>query len=330
MAALALLLVQLLRPVVPGPWSRVSLAFFFLALAYPLLFCIDRGNFEILLVPSIGWAIYFFSRHRDVAGAACLLPAICVKAYPVLLLIFLLRARKLSLALLCGLCAILVTEISCLFLRVTPAILWNSYTQNLEFYRDNCVLTNSSLENSASPWNTYKIVLLALEKTGIIPIVNFAFDGPFIRASFAVYGKILALFAFLCAAYAWFYEPKIIRGAILLLLLLSISAPSGGDYRLNYATLALAFFMVLPDRRRGDWAALVLMALAVIPKKEILLTFAGKTETTFADVPVQALLNPPFILAAMAILLYESRPFCRRSTRGRPAARASAQSAPPP
>jgi hypothetical protein len=71
--------------------------------------------------------------------------------------------------------------------------------------------------------------------------------------------------------------------------------------------MALALLALLPQRRRGDWLALILIALAVVPKKEILLTFVGKTETQYADVPIQAVFNPIFIFTAMAILLYEAR-----------------------
>ena len=307
LAALALLLVQILRPVVPGAWGRVSLAFFFLALSYPLLFCLDRGNLEIILIPSIGWAVYFFSRHRDCAGAACLFPAICLKAYPALFLIFLLRRGKIGLPALCGLGALAVIATSFLVLQAPLTTMWNSYGQNLEFFRDIYILRNAPLEESASPWNAYKILLLALEKNGFIPLIDFDFDGPFIQASYYAYRAVLLMFALLCTGYAWFYERKMIRGALMLLLLFSISAPSGGDYRLTYASLALAFLMVLPDRRRGDWAALILIALAVIPKKEILFTFAGRTETNLCDVPLQALLNPVLVLEAMLLLLYQSR-----------------------
>ena len=307
LSSLALLFVHILRPVIPGPWGRVTLAFLYLVLSYPILFCVERGNFEIFLIPSIGWAIFFYIRQKDFAFAGCLLPAICLKAYPAFFLILLLRRGGIGIAVLFGLWAILITEISCLWLHLPLLEIWKSYGQNLEFFRDIYVLSNATLENSASPWNSYKIVLLALEKMGVIPLINFGFDGPFIQASYDVYRVILATFALLCAGYAWLYESRKARGAIMLLLLLSISAPSGGDYRLSYASLALAFFMVLPDRRRGDWTALVLIALAVIPKKEVLLTFAGTTETNFCDVPLQALLNPILILVAMGVLLYQSR-----------------------
>ena len=308
---LALLLTRLLQSIIPGAWARVALAFFYLALSYPLLFCLDRGNIEILMAPLIGWALFFYCRRRDLAGTACLFPAICIKFYPALLLILLLRRNKAGLAVTCSLAAIAVTLTGAGCFEVPSAQIWASYRQNLGYFRDYCVLDNSTIEGSASLWNAYKITLIALHDAGLIPSITFGFDGAFIRASNHLYSVAMATLALTCAGYAWLHERHQPRGILILLLLLSIAAPSGADYRLLYDSMALALLVILPQQRRGDWLALVLIALAVIPKKEIMLTFIGQTETRVADVSIQALLNPVFILAAMVILIHQSRPFDR-------------------
>jgi hypothetical protein len=307
LTSLALLLTRLLHPIFRNPWQQVFLAFLYLALSYPILFCLDRGNIEIILAPLMGWALYFYGKHCDMAGCACLFPAICLKFYPALLLIVLLRRRKAGLAILCGAGAVGLT-VACSFLFEAPALeIWNSYRQNLDFFRDFYVLNNSALEGSASLWNTYKIVLILLQNGGMIHPINFGLDGAFIKASYHIYSAIFGLIMLGCVLYAWMYERHQERGFLMLLLFLSIAVPNSADYRLIYASMALALLALLRRRRGGDWAALVLVALAVIPKKEILLTSIGKTETTYADVSIQSLLNPVLILTAMAILLYHSR-----------------------
>jgi hypothetical protein len=273
LTSFAFLLTQLLQPITTGAWARVSLAFLFLALSYPLIFCIDRGNIEIIQAPLIAWTIYFYSRHREVEGTACLFPAICLKLFPAILLVLLLRRRKVGLAILCGVGVIALTAACCGFFPAPPSVIWN----------------------------------VVLEKTGVISPVNFDFDGPLILASYRIYSFIFALIAVVCAGYAWLCEHQEARSMVMLLLLISIAAPGGGDYRLMYAEMALLLLVLLPRQRPGDWTALVLIALAVIPMKEILLTFAGKTETGYADIPIQSFLSPIFILVAMSILLYQSR-----------------------
>jgi hypothetical protein len=307
LTSLAFLLTRLLHPLFSNPWHQVFLAFLYLALSYPLLFCLDRGNIEIVLAPLMGWALYFYGKHRDVAGCACLFFAICLKFYPALLLILLLRRRKAGLAILCGAGAVGFT-VACSFLFEAPAQeIWNSYRQNLDFFRDFYVLNNSALEGSASLWNTYKLVLILLQNGGVIHPINFGPDGAYIKASYHIYSALFGSIMLGCVFYVWICERQLERGFLILLLFLSIAVPNSADYRLIYASMALALLALLPRRRRGDWTALVLVALAVIPKKEMLLTSIGKTETTYADVPIQSLLNPILILAAMAILLYQSR-----------------------
>lgn len=303
---LALLLVLMLQPIVKGAWARVSLAFLFLALSYPILFCIDRGNIEILMVAFIGGSIYFFSRHQDVAATALLIPAICLKFYPALFLVLLLRRRKMGLAVLAGAVSLFIIGISFLDFQEPPAMLWHYYRQNIAFFRDLYIYNNPSLEGSASPWNAYKIVLIALERTNLLGPVDFGFSGTFIQNSYRIYAALFALATLVSVGYASFYERKWQRGILMLLLLVSISTPNGGDYRLMYASMALVMLMLFPDRRHGDLTALVLIALAVIPKKQVLLTFVGTTETGCADVPIQAFLNPLLIIAAMSVLLYQS------------------------
>jgi hypothetical protein len=302
--ALALLLVRVLAPMAAGAWARTSMAFFFLVLCYPLLFCIDRGNLEILMYPFIAWAIYFYGQRRDLAGTACLLPAICLKLYPAIFMVLLLRRRKAGLAILGGITAIAVTVICFCSFQEPAAVLWNSYLQDLDFFHDCYIVSNDTIGNSPSPWNVYKIILLGLQNIHLIPPVTFRFDGAFINASYRVYSTVFALFTLFCMGYACLYERRLARGILMLLLLISISTPNGGDYRLTYTSMALILLVLLPDRRKGDYSVLVLLALAVVPKREIFLT-----ETGYPDVPIQALLNPVLILVAMGMLLYQSRHF---------------------
>jgi hypothetical protein len=308
LVALAFLLMRLLRPIIASEWSLAAQTFLFLLISYPILFCLDRGNIEIALAALIAWTLYFFVKRRDRFGTGLLCSAISLKVYPAYFLVLLLRRRKFLLALLCGLAAIVITLISCtLFFEVPLAVVWNSYRHNLDFFHDYSILGNASIEGAASPWNAYKIVVLGLQQAQLIPPINYAFDGPFITTSFAVYSIALGLLAIVCGLHAWFYEQRIMRGIIVLLLFLSISAPSGDDYRLIYVSMALVLLVIEPRLRPGDWTVLVLLALTVVPKKEILLTFIVAPENSVLAIPIQTLLNPTCILIAMSILLASTR-----------------------
>ena len=318
LTALAVLLARVLPARITGAWIRMSWAFLFLALSYPLLFCLERGNIEIVLIPLMGWALYFFSQRRDVEATACLFPAICLKLFPALLLIFLLRRKKVGLAILCAVGSLAVIASSFCFFPASPGEVWNSYGQNLAFYRDFTDLNGSSVESSGSPWNAYLIALIAMLKWGLISNLNFGFDSALIVNSYHVYLIGFALLTLGCVIYVWLYESSFMRSAIILLLLISIAATNGGEYRLAYASMALVLLVLVPQRRNGDWIALVLIALAVIPKREIWLTFVTPSSPDQGYPPIQALLNPVLIPIAMFILLYHAfKPFASSwATRG--------------
>jgi hypothetical protein len=309
--AFALLLTRLLEPIFTGAWFRVAVAFLFLALSYPLLHCLDRGNIEIIMAALLGWSLYFYSRQRDLAGTACLLPAICLKFYPAIFLVLLLRKGKTGLAAATLLTAAVVVLASAACFPAPASEIWASYRQNLVFFTDFYFLDNPALDGPASLWNAYKVILIVLQHGGLIPPFVFGFSGGLIRTSFAIYSTVFTLFSLLCIGYAWLAERHQARGSLMLLLLMSLSVPSGSDYRLIYASMALVLLIVLPTPRRGDWLALVLIAFAVIPKKEVLRTFIGEVNTGYTHVSLQVVLSPLCLLAAMLILLYQSSPWNR-------------------
>ena len=53
------------------------------------------------------------------------------------------------------------------------------------------------------------------------------------------------------------------------------------------------------------WLPSSLMALTLVPKKEIFLTYLGQTDTTYNDVSIGVVLNPLLILAAIALLVHD-------------------------
>ena len=116
----------------------------------------------------------------------------------------------------------------------------------------------------------------------------------------------MALLAATLVIYVCLVEKEFLRCAAVLLLFMTISAPSGADYRLLYSGMALVSLIILRTNRPHDWLVVIPLALTMVPKKEILLTFAGRTESNAADVSIQVLLNPLCVGAAIALLLYDA------------------------
>ena len=308
LAGLFLLLVAILRPVVSKPSRRVLYSLLLMGMSYPVLFCFDRGNIEIVLAVLIASAIFFMARANHVPALLCIVPAMCLKVYPAFFLVLLLRQRKVAQIILGLLAFVAITFLSLYLLSLPLKTTWELYNRNLAFYAQSGIYENLSLEGT-SPWNAFKIALIAAGNMGLIQPVDFSFDAGFIRTAYAGYAGCMILLAAGLTIYACLLEKQFARCAMALLLFLAVSTPAGGDYRLLYASIALILLVVLKTKRPLDIAALILLALTMVPKKEIILTFAGHTDTVYSDVSIEAFLDPILVLTALGLLLYDSRTY---------------------
>ena len=308
-AGLLLLLIAVLDSLVLKPVLRVLYSFLLMGLSYPILFCFDRGNIEIVLALLIAGALYFMARAKYILALLCLFPAISFKIYPAFLLVLFLRQRKVAAIIFCLLGCVFASYLALLELSLPLKATWEFYIRNLVCFTQNNVYENHTLESGSSPWNALKILLIVAGNLGLIDPVNFSFDDSFVRFAYALYAGSMILLAAGLTFYACLLEKQFLRCAMVLLLFLAVSAPAGGDYRLLYAGVALVLLIISKTKRYYDWTVLVLLALSMVPKKEIILAFAGKTETGYADVPVGVFFDPLFVLTALFLLLYDSRTY---------------------
>ena len=305
LSGLFLLLVAVLRPVIANPWRRVFTALLLLGLSYPVLFAFDRGNIEIFLVLLIAVAIYLMSRANYILAAYILVPAISFKIYPALLLVLLLRQRKIA-WLVCALLGVVaLTCISAYALSLPTEKTVELYQRDLAFITREKSYDNATLNNSASPWNAFKMIVVTLQKVGAIGQVDFSFNGGFIVGAYAVYLSGMTLLAAGLAVQVCLVEKEFSRCGMLLLLYIAICSPTGGDYRLLYAGVALVMLIVLKTIRSHDWLAVIFLALVMVPKKELILWWMGGTETGFKDISITVFLDPILVLAALCYLLYD-------------------------
>jgi hypothetical protein len=302
-----LLLVAVLDNIVVSPWMRVFMSLSFLALSYPVIISVDRANIEILLASGIAASLFFFSRNRYGTALLWLLPLASFKLYPALFFLLLLRQRKMRLIACAVLALPVVAFLSLIALALPLQTAMELYWRDLTLLNRVYVYENYALEGGASLWNAYKACLLWANHLGLISPIDFSFDGAFIGTSFTIYSCCTAFLAIVLACYVCLVEKEFLRCAMALLLYLSAATPFGGDYRLIYANIALVVLILLKTRRPLDFIILILLALTMVPKKEIILAFMGPTETGFADVSIQVILNPLFIFGALFLLLYDSR-----------------------
>jgi hypothetical protein len=239
----------------------------------------------------------------------------CCKPYLALLLLLPVRQRRF--AWVAGSVAVFLAVffLSFLALSLPPGLGLQFYARDLMFFKAYGIYQNYDLEGCSSLWNVYKVGVLTAMKLGWIVPVDFNMGGRFIEISYAIYSALMVLAASGLTYYVCLVEREFARCAMAILLYMSVFTPLGADYRLLYANIALVVLIVLRTRRPNDFLMLVLLALAMVPKKEIFLTYAGRTETFMADISIQVVLNPLLVLAALALLVADSiRIFDARQT----------------
>jgi hypothetical protein len=300
-----------LRTVVPEPVPRLLAALVLMACSYAFVISFDRANVELAMALLVGGALLLCRRVRFGWAVFLISITILLKLYPILLLALFIRRRHFRYLAWPGIICLALSILSLMtFSRPigTSLALWG---QNLKEYNFLYMVADRGLSGSGSPWNLVKIVFLTADHLHLIdlhlhPMVNGDHYSTFFIPLSKIYnGVFLGLLAAL-VLFVTFVEREFFRRAVLLLLFVSICAQAGADYKLLWVHVALLVLIVLPTWRRFDWWAVGLMALALVPKKEILLTYLGQTDTTYNDVSIGVVLNPLLIFAAGVLLLHDS------------------------
>jgi len=293
-----------LRPIVSHPAKRM-LASILLIWTYPFLLVLDRGNTEILIILLVAGSLFFYSRKKFKLSFTCLVPAICFKVYPALLLLLFVRHRLFHL---CFAAVAAFLAISWAALLTFPDTVFGScrlLSEQLGTYTKVGILSPNGVAGSASAWNMCRIVTWVIyrhnhggpEFVGQLPLETTSY----LLTCYSIFALIVLIFLTL---YILFIETSFARRAILLLLYMTVSSPGGGDYKIMLIGIALVALILIPGRRRGDLVAVVLMAICLLPKREILLRFMGWSDSGAFDASSGVIINPLCMLAAMGLLLY--------------------------
>ena len=81
-----------------------------MALSYPVLFTLDRGNLEMVIFLLVGGMFYFVYRRESQWGAGlCLAAAIAMKVYPATLMVLLIAERRFKAAIVAAVGAVALT-----------------------------------------------------------------------------------------------------------------------------------------------------------------------------------------------------------------------------
>ncbi len=278
----------------------------FLLLLYPFWYCLDRGNIEFLLVLLVGAFVYLLARRRYRGALACLVPAICFKIYPAVLLALYLRRGRMRWIVIGLVSAFTLSFLSLASFPGSWHANWQILQKHLAAFNLSHAIGNGSLDGTSTLWNPYKVIL------GFMHFQTFegnwdwqAIPHDVLLYHQRIYSVCMAVGAIGVTGYVCFVETELLRRGVLLLIYMVISSPIGADYKLLHAGTALCALILLSTRRHHDLLVVGFLSVALIPMKEWLLPFLGFTDDLFTEVSIGIFLAPLALLLAAGFLMWD-------------------------
>lgn len=262
--------------------DRLLSIFTLVFMAYPVLFCLDRGNLEMLLFVFVALSISAYRKGDGFMSACWLSLATAMKIYPAVFCMLYLADRKYRHALVTVVLAVLLTFASGAVLNggITASI--EGFRNNLELFKSMYLNDHISLHFSNSLFN-----LLALGGDAF----------PLLRGVAAGYRYLAVALIAGIAAYVMFFERLFWKRVSLLVFMVLLVPAISYDYKLILLFVPLMLFLREAEPSRFDGVYVALFGLLLVPKHYYHL---------FADVSISVLLNP-LIIVTMAVLMVIDR-----------------------
>jgi len=249
-------------------------------LTYPVMFIVDRANFDVVVFVFISLFVLLHQRQQFVMATVVLSLAIAMKGYPAILLTLLLLDRRYKeLVLGCVLVVILTFGSLAIFkdgvlIEIQKTLVSFQRASSIAFGSGSLVRFNSSL----------------------YPALVFLFDK--VRSNVAMSPKfniaylVCAAITYLVVVFRmWKWRSPFWQRLLLLIVLMILLPPSSGDYRLVMLYPPLMVFLNNKTALKTDWVFITLFGLLLIPKAYYMLE---------SDINIGLLLNPMLLLLMLA------------------------------
>lgn len=254
---------------------------------YPMLFTLDRGNYEGFVFAFLVAFVISYRRNAFVWSVAFLAMATAMKGFPVMLLVLFVADRRYREAGLSLLLAMLLTLGSLLtfhggFYANLDFLLHGKGFESHEF---SCFLGNNNLvQRGVSLFTVLKIFMV---KADLIQHVNM-------HAFLKAYKVATMILFFPLALYVVAVEKTLWKRVALLVFAMLLLPHFSADYKLLHILLPFALFLGSSRSERLDPAYLVLFCLLLIPK-DYRTIWCMVSDGGGADISVAVLLNPLFM-----------------------------------
>ncbi len=258
-------------------------------MSFPVLFVLDRGNFESLVYLCLLGFVSSYVHGRDLAAVSLLSLAICMKIFPAVFLLLFISDRKYGQALLTVLLTLGLTIIP---LSLSPWGLQKSLSSiafTLNSYNALYAVQDAGLDFGHSAFGLFKLLLRQCCFAGDL--------APFMRP----YTVTVLLFFGIVSAHIILIETELWKKIMLLVAAMCLFPHVSGDYKLLHLYLPLFLFLNTDPEKRADVRYALLFALLLIPKNYRLIIIPSHLWT--ASLYPGVVLDPLLLVIFMLLII---------------------------
>ena len=273
-------------------------AFVFTLLSYPMLFVINRGNFEILVFILLYFFEYFLIKKKYLTSATYLALAISLKIFPAVFLIIFLSFKKFKALLYAGLLSLFLNLASFgFFLLRTGKSIEKLFSDYLSIYTgpyiDQYIIDNRGLEFGHTLYGLLKLIVFIFNKTASITDVTLKK----VMTIYSYYNKIQIVLFLIITVYILYIEKQLWKKITLLVIAMNLLPYVSADYKLINFFIPLYIFINKKEKSKFDLVYLILFSFILIPKNYF------STVWHLPDTSLAIFLNPIFMIVLGLLII---------------------------
>lgn len=226
-------------------------------LTYPMLFVLDRGNYEVLLLMFLMCFVYLYKKKKYTIASISLSIGIAMKMFPVVFLVLFLKQRKYK--------YIGIVIITSLLLTLLPMCIFKGgFINNLLYIVDGnnfgslstYLGNNQTVQRGVSLFTFIKIGIIQLNMLDFVDFVKLL----------SIYKYTVTIMFVLLVLYIWKYEDEMWKIVTLLVFSMLMFPHISADYKLIHILIPILLFISKETKNRSDLFYAVLFAILLIPK----------------------------------------------------------------
>lgn len=282
--------------------QNIQNVFIITLLSYPVLYCLDKGNFDIYLFVLLGFWAYAFQREKYGLSAVLLGLINAMKPFTLyFLLLYLIKKRYKECILSIALMAFLIIGF---FLIIPDNLSFEvmNFLKSIEMYKNTYTIQNDiGMSFVSSLYMPMKALML-----------HFSTAPKDVRTFNTFYDYFCQFITIITLFFVW--KEKTFWKQLTLLICNFLLLPyCTYDYKLIFLFIPIWMFINQKEIFKTDWIYLILFALLFIPKN-IVVDFPGIHDSTVSWLSFSAIVNPIIMIMLSGLIIFEQ---CHREIENR-------------